>query len=91
MSMLRCRVDSDLYYYLCEGGNASRFDQKILNLSIDILHNGKILYHIPGDPDAVILPGHAITQVCILYCFIQYIKYLYGILDQQLDLLNETI
>ena len=29
MSMLRCRVGSDLYYYLCEGGNAGRFDQKI--------------------------------------------------------------
>ena len=86
MSMLRCRRNTDLFNYLCEGGNAGRFDQKILNLSIDVLHDGKIQYYPPGDPHLAILPAHATTQIHILYCFIQYIKYLYGILDQQLDI-----
>ena len=57
-----------------------------MNLSIDVLHDGKILYRLPGETDDSILPAHATTKIRILYCFVQYIKYLYGILDQQLDI-----
>ena len=32
------------------------------------------------------LPGHAVSQICILNCFVQYIKYICGISDRQFDL-----
>ena len=39
MDMLRCQRDTDLFDYFYDGRDVGRFDQKILNLSIDSLGN----------------------------------------------------
>ena len=60
-----------------------RFDDMIMNLSIDALINGRIAYTPVGTAGNVPLPGHAVSQIRILYCFAQYIKYICGISDRQ--------
>ena len=73
---LQCRMSSTL----------NRFDDMIMNLSIDALINGRITYTPVGTAGNVPLPGHAVSQIRILYCFVQYIKYIYRISDCQFDL-----
>ena len=95
VKMIGCRRESELMMYFMEGGTMNRFDQKVLNLSIDVLQEGRIQYVPPPPPGAsgimphrvpVTLPGHATMQIRILYCFIQYIKYLYDLSDRDLDI-----
>ena len=49
-----------------------RFDDMILNLSIDALINGRIAYTPTGTAAVIDLPSHAVSQIRILYCFVQY-------------------
>ena len=84
--LLRCRSNTDLHLYFNEGGRLCRFDQKVLNLSVDALRDGRIQYLPIGGTAYVELPAHAATQIRILYCFIQYLKYLYDLSDGQIDM-----
>ena len=84
--LLRLRDTMELFHYLMDGMNPHRFDNRVLNLSVDALRDGRITYIPNGEITAVTLPAYASSQIRVLYCFIQYIKYLYKITDRQFDI-----
>ena len=87
--LLRLKPTMDLYHYFIRQCNVTqRFDRIILNLSIDVLIDGKIQYNPPGTPPTTRenLPAYASLQIRILYCFIQYLKYLYELSDTNVDI-----
>ena len=47
--LLRLRDTMELFHYLMDGTNPHRFDNRVLNLSVDALRDGRITYIPDGE------------------------------------------
>ena len=72
--LLRLRDTMELFHYLMDGMNPHRFDNRVLNLSVDALRDGRITYIPNGEITAVTLPAYASSQIRVLYCFVHHLS-----------------